>query len=128
MSTALFKKLNVAQLANKFPAFHATRVHSCSLLVTVLSQMNPVSCRHVLMISTHLRLGLPVGLLSFIFSDQIQYAFLSPSPPASTPKPTSSLPSPQFTKAITPPPPPPPPPTTTTTTSRLLLLLLYDYH
>jgi hypothetical protein len=50
-------------------------------MVPILSQINPVHTipsylRSILIFSTHLRLGLPSGLLPFGFPTNILYAFL----------------------------------------------------
>ena len=68
----LLEKLNDLQLVKKFPAFHGTR-RFITALTSVrhlsLSWATPIrsiyphstSCRSVLILSTHLRLGLPSG-------------------------------------------------------------------
>ena len=69
----LLEKLTGLQLVKKFPAFHGTR-----RFITVLTSVrqlslswaspiqsiypHPTSCRSILILSTHLRLGLPIGL------------------------------------------------------------------
>ena len=70
----LLEKLTGLQLVKKFPAFHGTR-RFITALTSVrhlsLSWANPIqstyphptSCRSILILSTHLRLGLPSGLL-----------------------------------------------------------------
>ena len=69
----LLEKLTDLQLVKKFPAFHGTR-RFITALTSVrhlsLSWASPVqsiyphptSCRSILILSTHLRLGLPSGL------------------------------------------------------------------
>ena len=70
----LLEKLTGLQLVKKFPAFHGTRrfitaltsVRHLSLSWTSPIQSiypHPTSCRSILILSTHLRLGLPSGLL-----------------------------------------------------------------
>jgi len=69
----LLEKLTVLQLAKKFPAFHGTRRFITAL--TSVRQLSlswaspiqsiypyPTSWRFILILSTHLRLGLPCGL------------------------------------------------------------------
>ena len=83
----LLKKLIGLQLVKKFPAFHGTR-RSITALTSVrhlsLSWASPIqsiythptSCRYVL-ISTHLRLGLPSGLIPSGFPTKTLYTPLS---------------------------------------------------
>ena len=70
----LLQKLTGLQLVKKFPAFHGTRrfitaltsVRHLSLSWASPIQSiypHPTSCRSILILSTHLRLGLPSGLL-----------------------------------------------------------------
>ena len=70
----LLEKLTGLQLVKKFPAFHGTRkfitaltsVHQLSLSWASPIQSiypHPTSWRSILILSTHLRLGLPSGLL-----------------------------------------------------------------
>ena len=70
----LLEKLTDLQLVKKFPAFHGTRkfitaltsVHHLSLSWTRPIQSiypHPTSWRPILILSTHLRLGLPSGFL-----------------------------------------------------------------
>ena len=75
------EKLTGLQLVKKFPAFHGTR-RSITALTSVphlsLSWASPIqsiyphptSWRSILILSTHLRLGLPSGLLPFGFPHQ----------------------------------------------------------
>ena len=70
----LLKKLTGLQLVKKFPAFHGTRRY-ITTLTSVRQQSlswaspiqsiypHPTSWRSILILSTHLRLGLPSGLL-----------------------------------------------------------------
>ena len=69
----LLKKLTVSQLVKKFPAFHGTRRFitaltsvrhlSLSLASPIQSTYtHPTYWRSILILSTHLRLGLPSGL------------------------------------------------------------------
>ena len=70
----LLEKLTGLQLVKKFPAFHKTRRFITALTSArqlYLSWTSPIqsiyphptSCRSILILSTHLRLGLPSGLL-----------------------------------------------------------------
>ena len=84
----LLEKLTGLQLAKKFPAFHGAR-----RLITALTSVrqlslswacpiesiypHPTSWRSILILSTHLRLGLPSGLLPFGFPTNTLY---TPSP------------------------------------------------
>jgi len=74
----LLQKLTGLQLVKKFPAFHGTRMfitaltslHHLSLSWTNPIQSiypHPTSWRSILILSTHLRLGLPSGLLPSSF-------------------------------------------------------------
>jgi len=71
--TVLLEQLTGLQLVKKFPAFHGTRrfitaltnVRHLSLSWASPIQSiypHPTSCRSILILSTHLRLGLPSGL------------------------------------------------------------------
>ena len=84
----LLEKLTGLQLVKKFPAFHGTRrfitaftsVHQLSLSETSPIQSiypNPTYWRSILILSAHLRLGLPSGLLPSGFPNKTLY---SPSP------------------------------------------------
>ena len=84
----LFEKLTALQLVKKFPAFHGTR-----RFITALTSLrhlsvswaspiqsiypHPTSWRSILILSTHLRLGLPNGLFSSGFPTKTLYAPLS---------------------------------------------------
>ena len=82
----LLEKLTGLQLVKKFPAFHGTR-RFITALTSVrhlsLSWANPIqsiyphptSCRSILILSTHLRLGLPSGVRYYIekWSRCVQY-------------------------------------------------------
>ena len=70
----LFEQPTGLQLVKKFPAFHGTLMFITALTSVrhlFLSWANPIqsiyphptSCRSILILSTHLRLGLPSGLL-----------------------------------------------------------------
>ena len=76
------------QLVKKFPAFHGTRRFITALTsVRHLSLSwarpiqsiypHPTSCRSILILSTHLRLGLPSGLLPSGFPTKTLYTHLS---------------------------------------------------
>ena len=86
--TVLLEKLTGLRLVKKFPAFHGTRK-----LITALTSVrhlslswaspiqstypHPTSWRSILILSTHLRLGLPSGLLPSGFLTKTLY---TPSP------------------------------------------------
>ena len=87
-SRVLLKKLTGLQLVKKFPAFHGTRrfitaltsVRHLSLSWASPIQSiypHPTSWRSVLMLSTHLRLGLLSGLLPSDFPTKTLYIPLS---------------------------------------------------
>ena len=84
----LLEKLTGLQLVKKFPAFHGTRKFITALTsVRHLSLSwaspihsiypHPTSWRSILILSTHLRLGLPSGLLPSDFPTKTLY---TPSP------------------------------------------------
>ena len=84
----LLEKLTGLQLVKKFPVFHGTR-RFITVLTSVrhlsLSWANPIqstfphptSWRSILILSTHLRLGLPSGLLPSGFPTKTLYTPLS---------------------------------------------------
>ena len=85
----LLEQLTGLQLVKKFPAFHGTRrfitaltsVHHLSLPWASSIQSiypHPTSWRSVLILSTHLRLGLPSGLFPSGFPSVTLYSPLSP--------------------------------------------------
>ena len=84
----LLEKLTGLQLVKKFPAFHGTRRFTTALTSIrhlSLSWASPIqsiyphhtSWRSVLILSTHLRLGLPSGLLPSGFPTKTLYTPLS---------------------------------------------------
>ena len=84
----LLEKLTGLQLVKKFPAFHGTRRFITALTsVRHLSLSwaspihfmypHPTSWRSILILSTHLRLGLPSSLLPFGFPTKTLYTPLS---------------------------------------------------
>ena len=84
----LLEKLSCLQLVKKFPAFHGTpgfitalttvRHLSLSWASPIQSiYPHPTSWRSILILSTHLRLGLPSGLLSSGFPTKTLYTPLS---------------------------------------------------
>jgi len=85
----LLDKLNGLQLVKKFPAFHGTRRFITALTsVRYLSlscvspiqsiYTHPTSWRSILILSTHQRLGLPIGLPPSGFPTKTLYTPLSP--------------------------------------------------
>ena len=84
----VLQKLTALQLVKKFPAFHGTRrfitaltsVRHLSLSWASPIQSiypHPTSWRSILILSTHLRLGLPCGLLPSGFPNKTLYTPLS---------------------------------------------------
>jgi len=84
----LLEKLTGLKLAKKFPAFHGTRKFITALTSVrhlSLSSASPIQSTYphptswssILILSTHLRLGLPSGLLPSVFSTKTLY---TPSP------------------------------------------------
>ena len=80
----ILEKLTVLQLVKKFPAFHGTRRFITAL--TSVRQLSlswaspiqtiyphPISWRFILILSTHLHLGLPIGLLPSGFPTKTLY-------------------------------------------------------
>ena len=95
----LLEKLTGVQLVKKFPAFHGTRMFITAL--TSVRQLSlswaspiysiythPTSWRSILILSTHLHLGLPSGLLPSGFPTKTLYTF-SPHPYAPHAQPIS---------------------------------------
>ena len=84
------EKLTNLQLVKKFPAFHGTQRFvtaltcfrhlslSCASPIQSINP-HPTSWRSILILSTHLRLGLPSGLLPSAFPTKTLYT-LSPHP------------------------------------------------
>ena len=92
----LLEKLTGLQLVKKFPAFHGTRKFITAL--TRVRQLSlswaspiqsiyphPTSWRSILILSTHLRLGLPSGLFPSGFPTKTLYTLLSSSIRATCP-------------------------------------------
>ena len=90
----LLEKLTGLQLVKKFPAFYGTRrfitaltsvrhlsISGASPLQSIYPH-HPTSWRSILILSTHLRLGLPSGLLPSSFPSKTLY---TPSPHPYTP-------------------------------------------
>ena len=84
----LLEKLTGLQLVKKFPAFHGTRRFITALTsvrhlslpwVSPIQSIypHPTSWRSILILSTHLRLGLPSGLLHSGFPTKTLYTSLS---------------------------------------------------
>ena len=84
----LLEKLTGLQLVKKFPAFHGTWIFITALTSVrhlSLSWPSPIqstyphhiSCRSILILSTHLRLGLPIGLFPSGYPTKILYTPLS---------------------------------------------------
>ena len=95
-SRVLLEKLTGLQLVKKFPAFHGTRMFITALTsVRHLSLSwarpiqsiypHPTSWRSVLILSTHLRLGLPSGFLPSCFPSKTLYTPFSSSIHATCP-------------------------------------------
>ena len=88
MVQSRLQKLTGLQLVKKFPAFHGTQrfitalTSVCHLSLSWASPIqsiypHPTSCRYILILSTHLRLGLPSGLLPSGFPTKTLYTPLS---------------------------------------------------
>ena len=86
----LLEKLTGLQLVKKFPAFHGTprfitaltSVRHLSLSwASLIQSIHPhsTSWRSVLILITHLRLSLPIGLLPSGFHTKTLYIFLAPT-------------------------------------------------
>jgi hypothetical protein len=102
-NTALLQKLTGLQPVKKFPAFHGTRrfitaltiAHHLSLFWSSSIQSiytHPTSCRSILILSTHLRLGLPSGLFppgfppkNPVYTSSLPHTRYMPSPSHSSP-------------------------------------------
>ena len=90
-SRILLEKLTGSQLVKKFPTFYGTRrfitaftrARQLSLSWATLIQFmpsHPTSWRPVLIISSHIHLGLPSGLFPLCFPTKTLYTPLSPPP------------------------------------------------
>ena len=97
----LLEKLTGLQLVKKFPAFHGTRrfiIALTSVRHRSLSWASPIqsiyphhtSWRSILILSTHLRLGLPCGLFPSGFPTKTLYT-RSPHPYAPHAQPITSI-------------------------------------
>jgi hypothetical protein len=81
-SWALLEKLPIVQLLKNFRAFYGTWRFITMFTRALLSQIDPVHTipsylsKIILMLSTHLHLGLPSGLFPSYFPTNILYAFL----------------------------------------------------
>jgi len=96
----ILEKLTGLQLVKKFPAFHGTRrfitahtsVRHLSLSWASPIQSiypHPTSWRSILILSTHLRLGVPSGLLPSGFPSKILCMLRNVSPRKTPPSPPS---------------------------------------
>ena len=90
----LLEKLTGLQLVKKFPAFHGTRrlitalTSFCHLSLSWASPIQSIythttSWKSILILSTHLRLGLPSGLFPSGFPTKIHPNMIHPSTPRS---------------------------------------------
>ena len=88
--TVLLEKLTGLQLVKKLPAFHGTRRFITALTsVRHLSlswaspiqsiYIHPISWRSILILSAHLRLGLPSGLLNLYLPNSLAAALRDPA-------------------------------------------------
>ena len=79
----LLEQLTGLQLVKKFPAFHGTRrfitalTNVRQLSLSWVSPVQPTSWRSILILSTHLCLGLPSGLFPSGFPTKTLYTTLS---------------------------------------------------
>jgi hypothetical protein len=82
----LLEKLTGSQLVKKFPAFYGTRMFitpfTCPYLEPYQSSLCPhsTSLRSILILSSHLRLGVPSSLFTSGFPTKTLYAPLLPPP------------------------------------------------
>ena len=97
----LLEKVTGLQLVKKFPVFHGTRrfitaltsVRQLSLSCASPIQSiypHPISWRSILILSTHLRLGLPSGLIPSDFPTKTLYTALSLTHTRHMPSPSHS--------------------------------------
>ena len=79
-SRVLLEKLTGFQLVKKFPAFYGTRRFITASWASLIQSIppHPMSWRSILILSSHLRMGLPSGLFPSGFPTKTRYT--SPPP------------------------------------------------
>ena len=110
-SRVILEKLNGLQLVKKFPAFYGTRRFITSFTSTSHLSLSsarsiqhipphPTSWRSILILSSHLRLGLPSGLFPQGFPTKISFLKVSPPNPVhASPLPhTRYMPRPSYSR------------------------------